>query len=153
VIEDLDHGDPGPSRAGAVRAISVVLALGALIGYAALTSPTLRGPYATPDPGAGVSFTKLDVPRYTPEPLTLINSPVSAIWIACAPRGFVYTTTGSVFVNGQPVSVTGPDRQVTGVPEPKGQSAGVNVPVPLAPGVRSYCLVPEPPVPFDRFAR
>jgi hypothetical protein len=52
VIEDLDGGDIGPSRAPIVRAVSVVLMLATAIGWAVLQSPALRGPYATPDPRA-----------------------------------------------------------------------------------------------------
>jgi len=147
VIEDLDGGDVGPSRAGVVRAISVVLAVGALLGWAALSSPALRGPYATPDP-----LTALTAPaRYTPVPTDVIDLAAKVFVVNCAARGLAYTTT--VFVNGQPVSVSAPDRQVIGVTGPNGESVGVNVPVPLAPSLRSYCLGPEPPVPFDRFAR
>ncbi len=149
MIHDLDGGDPGPSRAGAVRAISVVLAVGALLGWAALSSPALRGPYATPDP-----LTALAAPaaaaRYTPEPITLLNPAVSVIWIDCPPRGLTFSTT--VFVNGQPVSVNAQDK-VIGVAVPNGQPVGLSVPVPIAPTLRSFCLVPEPHVPFDRFAR
>jgi hypothetical protein len=150
VIEDLDGGDHGPSRAALVRGVSVALAFAALLGWAALSSPALRGPYATPDPLTALAAPAVTA-RYTPEPIKLINPAVSVIWISCAPRGLVYTTT--VFVNGQPVSVNAQDGQVIGVTGPNGQSVGVNVPVPLAPSLRSYCLVPEPSIPFDRFAR
>ena len=56
MIEDLDGGESGASRAPIVRAISVVLVLATAIGWAALQSPALRGPYATPDPRGGVVF-------------------------------------------------------------------------------------------------
>jgi hypothetical protein len=55
VIEDLDGGEGGASRASTVRAISVVVVIGAVIAWAALQSPALRGPYATPDPRAGLT--------------------------------------------------------------------------------------------------
>ena len=129
MIEDLDGGDHGPSRAALVRGVSVALMFATLLGWAALSSPALRGPYATPDPLNALAAPAAAA-RYTPEPITLVNPAVSVIWIDCPPRGLFSTT---VFVNGQPV--------------------GVTVPVPIAPGLHSFCLVPEPHVPFDRFAR
>ena len=56
MIEDLDGGDAGPSRAPFIRAISVGLLVATAIGWATLQQPSLRGPYATPDPRGGVVF-------------------------------------------------------------------------------------------------
>jgi hypothetical protein len=109
VIRDLDGGDPSPSRAGVMRAISVVLAFGAIIGWAALSSPVLlRGPYATPDPAGGVSFAKLDRPRFTPAPFVSVE-PAAALapgGVGCIAPGAVSTT--QVFVGGQLVTVSRP---------------------------------------------
>jgi hypothetical protein len=69
VIEDLDGGDIGPSRAPIVRAISVALVVAAAIGWAALQQPALRGPYATPDPSGGVVFS----PRPSDATLTFLD--------------------------------------------------------------------------------
>ena len=139
MIEDLDGGDHGPSRTALVRGVSVALAFATLLGWAALSSPALRGPYATPDPLNALAA-PVAAARYTPEPTTLMNPAVSVIWIDCPPRGFTFSTT--VFVNGQPVSINAQDKVI-----------GVAVPVPIAPSLHSFCLVPEPHVPFDRFAR
>jgi len=147
VIEDLDGGDAGPSRAGLVRAVSVVLAFSAVLGWAALSSPALRGPFATPDPAALAA--PAAAARYAPEPVSLIDPAARVVQVGCAPHGLAFTTT--VFVNGLAVSVNAPDRQAVSVSAPNGQA--VSVPVPLAPSLRSFCLAPDPLLPFDRFAR
>jgi hypothetical protein len=52
VIEDFDGPDPAPAgRRRAVLLASALLLAGILAGYAAVSSPDLRGPYATPRPG------------------------------------------------------------------------------------------------------
>jgi hypothetical protein len=110
VIQDLDGGDPGPSRVGLVRTISVALAFGAIIGWAALSSPVLlRGPYATPDPAANAAALLADAaPRYTPMPFVSIE-PASVFGgpgAGCVVPGGLTTTY--VFVNGALVTVVKP---------------------------------------------
>jgi hypothetical protein len=61
VIEDLDGPDPvRGGRRGPVLLASALLLVGILAGYAAVSSPELRGPYATPRPGV------VNAPRSTP---------------------------------------------------------------------------------------
>jgi hypothetical protein len=73
VIEDLDGADHFPSRARALTAISVVLALGAIAAYGAMSSPFMRGPYATPDPSGGPARELLSKARYTTAPFASIE--------------------------------------------------------------------------------
>jgi hypothetical protein len=73
VIEDLDGAGPSPSRARAVTAISVVLAFGAIVAYGAISSPLMRGPYATPDPSGGPARI---------ESAALIRRPGPVQWVA-----------------------------------------------------------------------
>jgi hypothetical protein len=102
-IIDLDGGDAAPSRRTSMLIVSVVLVGAAVLGYAAVSSPALRGPYATPYPTAVV------VPaRYTPAPFVSIQpGSVSAPGgPGCVGPGSVSTT--QVFVGGQLVTVTRP---------------------------------------------
>jgi hypothetical protein len=50
VIEDFDGPEPARNRRGHVILISLLLLVGVVAGYAAVSSPELRGPYATPRP-------------------------------------------------------------------------------------------------------
>jgi hypothetical protein len=105
VIEDLDGGDSGPSRASTVRAISVVLVVAAVIGWAALQSPALRGPYATPDPRAGLTL-GASVPR-APEPAAMqVRIPVTSGISPLACLQIQQTRTGYGFVGDHPVTLT-----------------------------------------------
>jgi len=113
VIEDLDGGDPGPGRAAFVRAISVGLAFASLLGYAALSSTALRGPYATPDPARAAAA----IARHTPEPAAGILgdfaiSVTPATAMDCYQVQRVYTT--NVFAAGHPVTIV----RVVGSPPP-----------------------------------
>jgi hypothetical protein len=150
VIEDLDGGDPGPGRAPVVRAISVALVFAALVGYAALSSPALRGPYATPDP-----LTALAAPaRYIRAPTDTIDNAAKVFPARCIVPGEVFVTTiflngQSVYIGGQPVFVNGqPATEV--IVSPNGRQV---VSAPLTRSVTTACLASDPPVPFDRFAR
>ena len=130
MIEDLDGGAGGPRHVAVIRVVSVILVLGALIGWAALQSPALRGPY-TPDPRAGASLKV----RFTPAPFVSAE-PAAAL----APGGLGCVVPGSVsvsyvFVGGQLVTVTKP-------------SATSNTPACIA-----LYLYRQQPVPVDRFAR
>ena len=104
MIEDLDGAAAGPSRVAVVRVISVVVVLVAIIGWAALQSPALRGPYATPDPRGGVTFTKpaLSSPSVLEnwQPVT-VASPVSCMQIQ-------QLRTSYGFVGDQPVTLVRP---------------------------------------------
>ena len=61
MIEDIDGLDTGPSRAPLVRAVSVVLVFAAIVGWAVVQSPELRGPYATADPRPNVAIEPISV--------------------------------------------------------------------------------------------
>jgi hypothetical protein len=91
VVEDLDGGDTGPSRALILRATSIVLVLATAIGWAALQSPALRGPYARPDPAGGVTFAeRASTERSVLEnwqPVT-VSSPVSCTQIQQLRTGY-----------------------------------------------------------------
>ena len=109
MIEDLDGGDVGPKRAPIVRALSVVLALSALIGWAAVSSIVFRGPFATPHPSANAAAVLADAaPRYTPMPFVSIQpaSVAGGPGSGCVIPGGLTTTY--VFVNGALVTVTKP---------------------------------------------
>jgi len=126
-VIDLDGGDNSPDRAGAVRAVGVALAIGTLLGWAAMSSTAFRGPFATPYPspilhGAAVQ------PTYTPAPTAAIDNAAKVFTIRCVVPGEVFSTT--VMVNGQPVRFS----------------------VPLAQSSSLACASPAP-LPFDRFAR
>jgi hypothetical protein len=102
-IIDLDGGDAAPSRRTSMLIVSVVLVGAAVLGYAAVSSPALRGPYATPYPTAVV------VPvRFTPAPFVSIQpaSVGAPGGLGCVVPGSVSTT--QVFVGGQLVTVTRP---------------------------------------------
>jgi hypothetical protein len=101
VIEDLDGGDIGPSRAPVVRAISVALVVAAAIGWAALQSPALRGPYATPDPLGGVTFTE----RASPNPAALHVQPVTVGLSPFACLQIQQVRTGYGFVGDHAVTL------------------------------------------------
>ncbi|OLC55369.1 MAG: hypothetical protein AUH85_09460 [Chloroflexi bacterium 13_1_40CM_4_68_4] len=109
MIHDLDDGDLSPSRAEFVRAISVVLAFSALIGWAAVSSTVFRGPFATPHPSANAVAVLADAhPRYTPTPFVSIEpaSVAGGPGAGCVIPGGLTTTY--VFVNGGPVTVVRP---------------------------------------------
>jgi len=109
VIEDLDGGDVGPRRALIVRAISVVLAFSAIIGWAAVSSTAFRGPFATPHPSANAAAVLANAaPRYTPMPFVSIEpaSVAGGPGAGCVVPGGLTTTY--VFVNGAPVTVVRP---------------------------------------------
>ena len=104
VIEDLDEGAGASRGPMLVRVISVALVVVAVIGWAALQLPALRGPYATPDPSGGVNFKA----RFTPAPFASVEPAAVA-----APGGLGCVVPGSVsisyvFVGGQLVTVTKP---------------------------------------------
>ena len=127
-VIDLDGGDTGPSRAGAVRAVGVALAIGTLLGWAAMSSTAFRGPFATPYPSAILHGAAVQ-PTYTPAPTESFNNNAGRfVPIRCIAPGTVFITT--VFVNGQPA----------------------NFSVPLTRSDSLACASPAP-LPFDRFAR
>ena len=109
MIEDIDGGDIGPSRAPIVRAISVVLAFSAIIGWAAVSSTAFRGPFATPHPSANAAAVLANAaPRYTPMPFVSIEPAAIAggPGAGCVIPGGLTTTY--VFVNGGPVTIVRP---------------------------------------------
>ncbi len=103
MIEDLDGGDRAPSRARALTAVSVVLVLGAVLAYGAVSSQIFRGPYATPDPSGGPARDLITKVRYTPAPFASVDPAAyfSSVGGGCVIPGAVYSTT--VFVGGQQV--------------------------------------------------
>ena len=84
-------------------AVSLLLLVGVVAGYAAVSSPELRGPYATPRPLPSV----VNAPRFTPMPVGSIE-PASIgggpYYPGCVVPGAVWAST--VFVNGHSVIVT-----------------------------------------------
>jgi hypothetical protein len=143
VIEDLDGGDVGPSRAPVVRAISAVLVLAAVVGWAALQRPALRGPYATPDPRGGVSF----VERASPNPAVLqYRQPVTQFSPAsCMQVQQLRTSYGSV--GDHPVTLVRPFP----VPPPDAQT--VTVITSSGPLLMWRTCLPETTTPVWRFAQ
>ena len=106
MIEDLDGADRSPSRARALTAVSVLLALGAIVAYGAMSSPLMRGPYATPDPSGGPAREFLSKARYTPAPLASIDPAAfigrpgqGSTW--CVAPNAVFSTV--VFIGGRQV--------------------------------------------------
>jgi hypothetical protein len=111
VIEDLDGGDSGPSRAPLVRGISVALMLGTVIGWVALQSPVLRGPYATPDPRGGVVFSPR--PSAQAPSMTILDAAALQLSIpittTLSPDGcfrIQQVRTAVAFVGDHPVTLT-----------------------------------------------
>jgi hypothetical protein len=139
VIQDFDGPEPAPSRRGHTLVISFLLLLGVVAGYAAVSSPELRGPYATPRPLPSV----VSAPRFTPAPAGSVE-PASLTTLGFS---FVCVVPGSaqltwIFVNGQNVTVTSP--------------TGQNMTVSLPTSVSTTCPVfwGQPPSPIeDRIAR
>jgi hypothetical protein len=103
VIQDFDGPDPTPNRRGHLLVISILLIAGVLAGYAAVSSPELRGPYATPRPSVAV----VAAVRFTPAPFVRAE-PAAAVAPSsgCILPGSVFTAT--VFVGGQLVPISRP---------------------------------------------
>jgi hypothetical protein len=100
VIEDLDGPEPAPNRRGHVLVISLLLLIGVVAGYAAVSSPELRGPYATPRPSPAVLHAV-----FTPAPASSIEpAAFSRPAAACSAPLSVWVAT--TVVNGQAVSTT-----------------------------------------------
>lgn len=114
VIEDIDGPDPAPNRRGHMVVVSVLLILGVLAGYAAVSSPELRGPFATPRPSAAVAP--------SPVPVTPISEAIPArsmildeaqgVWFSAQCFTVAQRLETSVLVDGRPVTIGRP------VPEP-----------------------------------
>jgi len=107
VIEDLDGGDVGPSRAPFIRAISLALVVSAAIGWAALQQPALRGPYATPDPSGGVAFTERASSSPAPKLFVIqyLQSGTAASTFSCLVGQSQQSRTGYGFVGGRSVTL------------------------------------------------
>jgi hypothetical protein len=138
VIEDLDGPDRAPDRRRHVLVISVLLLLGVVAGYAAVSSPELRGPYATPRPLPSV----VNAPRSTPAPIQR-SDPASVILFRsadCVDPGAISPTT--ISANAQRVTTLLNGSTVTTILP----NAGANP-----------CAVwwgqPPNPIPYDRIAR
>ena len=137
MIQDFDGSDPAPSPRGHVLAISVLLLLGVVAGYAAVSSPELRGPYATPRPLPSI----VHAPVLTPAPVGDIAPASSYIQSAdCVGPAVVRPTTG--LVNGQRVTTILNGQTVTTI------FSGTS---------GNPCAVwwgqPPNPIPYDRVAR
>ena len=106
MIQDVDGPEPAPDRRGRVLVISVLLLVGVVAGYAAVSSPELRGPFATPRPLASV----VHAPVFTPAPIGSTKpASLQRTSIACVVPGSAQLTTiltTTVFVNGQTVTTT-----------------------------------------------
>ena len=96
VIEDFDGPDPAPSRRGHMLVVSALLLVGVIAGYAAVSSPELRGPYATPRPSV------VNAPHLTPADNVIfrpgaINPPVAPCFPPSVqvPSAFVGNTVRS----------------------------------------------------------
>ena len=88
-----------------LRVVSVILVLAALIGWAMLQSPALRGPYATPDPSGGVTFSQRT--PITPAPAVVqLAVPVNSATSPFACMQIQQTRTGYGFVGDRPVTLT-----------------------------------------------
>jgi hypothetical protein len=110
-VIDLDGGDSAPSRAGLVRGISIALVVGTVLGWAAISSTALRGPFATPHPSVALA----PIARFTPAPFaTVVAGAVGAqVPGGCMMSG-IYTAT--VFVGGQTVTISRPQAPSTSTP-------------------------------------
>ena len=113
MIEDLDGAVTGPSRAPFVWVVSVVLVLAVIIGWAALQSPALRGPYATPDPRRAVLSPRPDpAVAIAVDPAALRLTPASAVSsFGCFQIQQIRTATA--FVGDHPVTI---ERALTSPP-------------------------------------
>jgi hypothetical protein len=137
VIEDFDGPEPAPSRRGHVLAISVLLLVGVVAGYAAISSPELRGPYATPRPLPSL----VHAPVFTPAPVGDI-APASVYIQSADCLGPAVSRPTTVVVSGQRVSTILNGQTVTTI---------------LAAVASAPCAVswgqPPSPLPYDRVAR
>jgi len=98
VIEDIEGAESGPSRRAHVRALSVIVIALAFIGYAAMSSATFGGPYATPNPNQR-ALDMLASPR--PTTARSVSSLSSFPFLCAQPQ----VRTGYGFVNGRPVII------------------------------------------------
>jgi len=137
VIEDFDGPDAAPSRRGHMLVLSLLLLGGVIAGYAAVSSPELRGPYATPRPSVVNAPRLRPAPVASPEPwpTTTLGSSVACASPASVPWAWI-------LVDGPGVIVTSPSQNVT---------------VSVRPSVSNACIViwgqPPSPIPYDRIAR
>ena len=135
MIEDFDGPDPAPSRRGYVFVISVLLLAGVVAGYAAVSSPDLRGPYATPRPSV------VNAPRFTPAPVASLEP--AAISVPFVPRCVAPDSVRVMTVVVGTLSVY--DRT--------GRNISASVPTSMS----NPCVViwgqPPSPIPLDRVAR
>ena len=104
MIEDLEEGAAAPSRRAHVVVAFFLLVVVCVVGWAAVSSQVFRGPYATPDPSGGVTFSV----RFTPAPFTVpqpaaVSGPGG---LGCVVPGG--TSVSYIFVNGELVTVTRP---------------------------------------------
>ncbi len=104
VIKDLDGTEP-VRGGGRMRAVSLALAVGTLVAWAAVSSLVFRGPFAEPKPSESVA----PPPRSTPQSFIFLDlaSTVGATH-GCIVPGSVHQET--VFLGGQTVTMT---RQLT----------------------------------------
>ena len=111
MIEDFDGPDPPPSHRGHIFAVSVLLMVGVVVGYGAVSSPELRGPFATPRPSAAFDLPTTSAQVFIQAPPTLyITTDVPAGAADCLRIVLPHET--NVFVAGRPITVVRP------VPDP-----------------------------------
>lgn len=139
MIEDFDGPDPAPSRRGHRLAILALLLIGVVAGYAAVSSPELRGPYATPRPSVVNAPLLVPAQAARTEPLsnTTFGSSVACLMPDSAPPTWI-------FVGGPAVTVTSP--------------SGQNVTVSVRSSASTTCpalIWGQPPnwIPYERISR
>ena len=81
-----------------MRVVFVLLLIGVIAGYAAVSSPELRGPFATPRPSAVIA------PTVATPAVQLIQLPVERIEIPSRPVSCVQPSPVPVFVDVRGVS-------------------------------------------------
>lgn len=145
MIKDLDGPDPAPNRRGHVLVISLLLLVGVVAGYAAVSSPELRGPYATPRPSV------VNAPRITPAPVASLEPAAISVpfVLGCVGPDGVRATIAV----GSPLPMVAVGGPLLVVYDRTGQNVIASVPM----SVSSACGVVwgQPPnaIPFDRVSR
>jgi hypothetical protein len=104
VIEDFDGPDPTPNHRRHMLVASLLLIASVIVGYAAVSSPELRGPFATPHPSSRPVVNERASASLNP--VVLYVRPMTAASLAsCMIGQNQQSRTGYGFVGGRSVTL------------------------------------------------